>query len=346
MVMNVMIAEPDLLLFCGNFFGYAGDIKRHLETRGRRVALFDDRPATDSLTKAIIRVAPSLIRKRTEQYFDQIIEQVRHSAIRDILVVKAEGFSPDTVRRLRAAFPRARFTLYFWDSFGNMPADSRAKAALFDRVLTFDPRDAEQDKLIYRPLFFADAFANFQMGKQDIDVLFFGTIHDDRFRVLKRIARVLPRTARFMKILYFPAKWLFAIHALRDPGLLWADRRDFIFVPKPRSEIIALMARSRVVVDMERPVQRGYTIRTLESLAAGCKLITTNPEVAKADFYSPENVAVIDRRAPKISVEFLAAPFRAMTDEFRYYYSLDGWLDDVLPDTQSSQDRAAPLQPD
>lgn len=341
-----MSVEPDLLLFCGNFFGYAGDIKRHLESRGRRVALFDDRPATDSLTKAVIRLAPNLIRKQTEQYFDRIIEQVRHFAIRDVLVVKAEGFSPDTVRRLRAALPAARFTLYFWDSFGNMPADSREKAALFDRVLTFDPRDAERDGLIYRPLFFADAFANFQPAKHDIDVLFFGTIHDDRFRVLKRIACVLPATARFVKVLYFPAKWLFAVHALRDPGLLWADWRDFIFVPKPRSEIIALMARSRVVVDMERPVQRGYTIRTLESLAAGCKLITTNPEVAKADFYSLENVAIIDRKAPRIPAGFLTAPFEPMTDHFRYYYSLDGWLDDVLPDTQPSRDRVALLPAD
>ena len=221
-----MIAEADLLLFCGSFFGYASDIKRHLEARGRHVALFDDRPATDSLTKAVIRIAPDLIRKRTEQYFDQIIEQTRHFPIRDVLVIKAEGFSPDTVRRLRAAFPTARFTLYFWDSFGNMPTDSRVKAALFDRVLTFDPRDAERDKLIYRPLFFADAFANLLKVRQDIDVLFFGTIHDDRFRVLTRIAKSLPEGLRFEKVLYFPARWLFWVHAFREPELLWADRRE------------------------------------------------------------------------------------------------------------------------
>jgi len=323
-------AETDLLLFCGGFFGYAKDVKRHLEARGRRVSLFDDRPATDSLTKSVLRVAPMLIRAATERYFDRIIEQMRGQPIRDVLVIKAEGFSPDTVRRLRAAFPNARFTLYFWDSFGNMPADSREKAALFDRVLTFDPRDAARDNLIYRPLFFADAFAQLPAVTQDIDLLFFGTIHDDRFRVLHRIAEVIPKNFRFERILYFPARWLFAVHAFLDPGLLWADRSSFIFVPKPRAEIIALMARSRIVVDIERPVQRGFTIRTLESLVAGRKLITTNPEILNADFYDPANIAVIDRKRPVISTEFLAVPFVPLSPKFRYYYSLEGWLDDVL----------------
>ena len=101
----MITAGPDLLLFCGAFFGYAEDIKRHLESRGRRVALFDDRPATDSVTKSLIRLAPYLISHQTEQYFDRIITEMRGYPICDILVVKAEGFSPGTVHRLRSAFP-------------------------------------------------------------------------------------------------------------------------------------------------------------------------------------------------------------------------------------------------
>ena len=329
-----MNSSVDLLLFCGGFFGYSKDIKRSLETRGRRVALFDDRPAADSFTKVLIRLTPNLIRRRTEQYFDSIIETLRGQPIRDVLVVKAEGFSPDTVRRLRRAFPLARFTLYFWDSFGNMPADSRQKAALFDRVLTFDPRDAVQDGLEYRPLFFAEDFSNVPGNKTDIDLLFLGSIHDDRFRVLQRISCILPSEINFRKILYFPARWLFGVYAMRDPGLLWADKGDFIFVPKSRTESIALLARSRIVLDIERPVQRGYTIRTLESLGAGRKVITTNREVLKADFFNPANIAVIDRKEPQISREFLDAPFEQMPIEMRRYYSLEGWLDDVLPDSR------------
>ena len=324
--------SPDLLLFCGGFFGYASEIRHALVARGRRVALFDDRPATDSLSKATLRLAPSLVRAQTERYFDGIIARMRGKPIRDVLVVKAEGFSPDTVRRLRTAFPHARFTLYFWDSYGNMPADSRAKAALFDRVLSFDPRDAGQDEtLIYRPLFFVDRFAQLPGVVQDIDVLFFGTMHGDRFPVLQRIARALPPSVRFEKFLYFPAKWLFAIHAARYPAMLRADRGDFIYTPKSRAELLELLARSRIVVDIERPVQCGYTMRTLEALGSGRKLITTNAEVANADFYNPDNILVIDRAAPQIAASYLEAPYQPVAADILYRYSLSGWLDDVLP---------------
>ena len=131
-------------------------------------------------------------------------------------------------------------------------------------------------------------------------------------------------------MLYFPARWLFGVHALRDPGLLLADKRDFIFTPKNRDENLALLARSRIIVDIERPVQRGYTIRTLEGLAAGRKVITTNSEVANADFYNSCNIAIVDRKNPSISAEFLRTQFKPLTAAMRYYYSLDGWLDDVL----------------
>jgi hypothetical protein len=158
-------------------------------------------------------------------------------------------------------------------------------------------------------------------------------MHGDRFQVLSRIARALPKHFRFTKILYFPATWLYAVHALKNPGLLWADRRDLIFLPKSRAEVAALVARSHIVVDIERPVQSGYTMRTLEMLGAGRKLITTNAQVAQADFYSSANIAIVDRESPVLSEAFLNAPYAPISAEIVARYSLGGWLDDVLPAT-------------
>ena len=56
------------------------------------------------------------------------------------------------IQMLRAAFPRARLSLYFWDSIENAPR-ARRIAPLFDQVATFDPVDAEKLGWIYRPLF-------------------------------------------------------------------------------------------------------------------------------------------------------------------------------------------------
>lgn len=327
-----MTAATDTLLFCDCFFDYAREIKRHLEQRGRHVSLFNDRPSTDSLTKALIRLAPAMVRRKTEKYFEEIIEKMRGQPIRDVLVIKGESVSPAIVTRLRMAFPDARFTLYFWDSYRNMPADSRSKVSLFDRVLTFDPQDAAADKrLIYRPLFFVESFSALPELPQDIDVLFFGSMHGDRYTVLRRIERALPVQLKFVKFVYFSAKWLRFAYALGDPALLLADSKDFIFAPKSRTELAELVARSRCVVDIERPVQCGYTMRTIEILRTGRKLISTNAELANADFYTPANIAIIDRRRPILPKVFFESPGHPVPPEILDRYSLDSWLDEVLP---------------
>lgn len=330
-----MEQAADTLLICAGFFGYAREIKRHLEMRGRSVALFEDRPVIGNLTKGVLRVAPSILRAKADAYFDSIIAQAQAWPIKDVLVIKGEALSQAAIRAMRKAFPSARFTLYFWDAYLNMPRDSRKKVALFDRVLTFDPRDAAQDRrMTYRPLFYVEDEARPVVAEQDIDLLFFGTMHGDRHAVLKRIERVLPKHLQFQKVLYLPASWLYPVRALRDPTLLWGSARDFIYAPKTKAEIAILTARSRIVVDIERPVQRGYTIRAIEVLRAGRKLITTNPEMANADFYNPANIAIVDRKAPKFSEEFLHMPYEPPPAEILQRYSLDSWLDEVMPQTR------------
>jgi hypothetical protein len=321
----------DFLLIGGGFFGYAKEIAAKLESRGRRVIAFEDRPSLDSLTKVLIRLAPALVALKAEAYFDAIIQSVRHLPIRDVLVIKGESLSVTAIGRLRAALPQARFTLYFWDSYLNMPKGSSAKVPLFDKAFSFDPLDVASDpRLSYRPLFYLDEYAHLPSAKQDIDLLFFGTVHTDRYAVLRRLERSLPAGLRFERVLYFPSSGVYYARRVLDPTFWRARRREFIFKPLSKGDIQSLIARTRTVVDIERAVQAGLTMRTMEMMGAGKKLITTNPQAASAEFFEADNIAVIDRLAPKLPPGFLSKPFRPLSESVLNRYSLSGWLDDVL----------------
>lgn len=325
--------RADTLLICASFFGYAQAIKGRLETRGRRVVHFEDRPAATNFAKGLLRIAPIVMRSASDRYFRDIAIDVRDQPIKDVLVIKGEGLSPTAIREMRSLLPDARFTLYFWDSYLNMPSDSIQKVDLFDRAFSFDPRDTARDRrLVYRPLFYVRNCAAPPDQKQDIDVLFFGTMHGDRHAVLRRISRVLPKGLRFEKFLYLPAPWLYPVRMLRDPTLIFGQKRDFIYQPKSKTEIDDLVARSRIVVDIERPVQTGYTIRAIELLCSNRKLITTNPEMVNADFFDPANIAVVDRFAPEIAPSFFQKSYAPLREEILNRYSLDRWIDEVLPD--------------
>jgi hypothetical protein len=57
------------------------------------------------------------------------------------------------------------------------------------------------------------------------------------------------------------------------------------------------------VLDIQHPRQTGLTMRTLEALGAGKKLVTTNVQVKEYDFYDERQVRVVDRMNPSVGLD-------------------------------------------
>ncbi|MDX2233264.1 MAG: hypothetical protein NW200_02085 [Hyphomonadaceae bacterium] len=328
-----MTARPvDTLFIAASFFGYAAEIRRAMEARGRSVQWHEDRPALDTYTKGALRLAPQMVAEKADAYFRAIIAAVKDQPIRDVLIIKGEALSPRMIDEMRAAFPAARFTLYFWDGSQNLPKDTPQKMTRVDRVLSFDPADVRANPaIVYRPLFFLEEYAALPDEGGDIDLLFFGTLHTDRKPVCDRIAAALPKGRALKAMFYVRSPLMLTLQKSYRPSYWGFAPGELLFKPMGKADVTALIARARVVVDIERPVQTGYTMRTIEMLGGRRKLVTTNPELKTADFYDPQNIAVIDRARPVLDEAFLNAPYRAPPAEIVRRYSLAGWLDDVLP---------------
>jgi hypothetical protein len=90
------------------------------------------------------------------------------------------------------------------------------------------------------------------------------------------------------------------------------------------------MARARAVIDIERAVQSGLTMRCIETFGAGRKIVTTNPAIVGADFYHPDSVCVVDRERPRVPASFLQRPYASAPPEVIQRYTLAQWVSDVL----------------
>lgn len=320
-----------VLLITPNFFGYPAEIKKAIEARGHSVLWFDDRPSTDTLTKGLARLSPKLIERKSAAYFDRVIAEAKQHDVREVLVIKGEALSVESIERMRAALPDARFTLYFWDSYKNMPAGSEHKVDLFDRAFSFDLEDVKADpRLVYQPLFFVEGYAALDEGEKDIDLLFVGTAHSDRVAVLHRVVSAFPAEYRFRKVLYARSRLLHRIQRLVSSAYRRTPEEDFIFSPMPKAEVQALIARSKAVLDIERAIQTGFTIRTIETLGSSRKLVTTNEWIKQADFYDPQNQQYVNRDAPVIDRSFFDTGWLPQDEAMIKRYSLSGWLDVVL----------------
>ena len=76
-----------------------------------------------------------------------------------------------------------------------------------------------------------------------------------------------------------------------------------------RDDVISTFAASAAVIDCPRPHQNGLTMRTFEVLSLERKLITTNENIKKYEFYTPNNIYVIDEEHKSIPKSFFETPF-------------------------------------
>lgn len=96
------------------------------------------------------------------------------------------------------------------------------------------------------------------------------------------------------------------------------------------AEVLRRTTAAACVLDIVQPGQRGVTLRSLEAVFYGRKLITNNLSIKEQDFYHPDNVWVLDDPAESRTLrEFLAVPFRAVAPEIIARHQIGPWLDNL-----------------
>lgn len=320
-----------VLLISPLTFSYHVSICAALRELGHEVTWWDERASSKSLYKLALRAFPRLTKRWSETHFSAKLAELSGARVTDVLVIKGEGLSADMTRQLRAALRPRSMRLYLWDGVENVRGVSDI-AGSFDSVATFDPKDAEEWHWLYRPLF-ARNIAN-----QDSDATipiydwcFIGTLHSDRHRVIHRLRKLgRSRGVRSFVFGYLHSPMVKAMRMLVDWTLWLAPAGSLSTRSMPYEDVLEVVRSSRSVLDVEHPRQRGLTMRTIETLLAGKKLVTTNLHIAHSDLYHPSRVSVISRERPEVLPEFLEAPFLPVPAHLREKYSVKGWATELL----------------
>lgn len=328
------LANKRVLFFAPKFFGYEQCIVTKMEEMGAIVDRYDERPENSFRVKAAIRINRNLIRKTIDAYYSGILKLAAHVKYDFVFVVNLESMTPQIVDQLRSQQPQACFILYMWDSIKNKKP-AQVAFSQFDWCYSFDKNDAEQFRNVqFRPLFFIDAYdkANWPGAEpEQIGVTFIGTVHSDRYNLVKQVKKqVEAHGSSTFFYMYFHNKILFYYKKLKDVRFYAARYKEFSFKPITAGQIIEKIKQSKAVLDIQHPNQTGLTMRTIEMLGAGKKVITTNDEVKTYDFYQPDNILVINRQNPLIDEAFLAKPYKQVNEQVRYKYSLEGWLKEIF----------------
>lgn len=307
-------------------------IEQALRARGAVVDCYEERPALSVLAKTLIRYSPRLIRSYTNAYFDRIINATKWNNYDFVLLIRAEAVTRKFIIDLRGCHKSAAIFLYQWDSMSltRGPVD---KLDLFDRTFSFDKRDCATYSMAFLPLFYTDDYRDMQKVPTDpkYDFVFVGTIHSDRYSLIKEIRQYShSHSMNSYFYMYFPTSLLFYKMKYFERKLPGARKSEFRFFQLSRCETVQAVANAKILIDSEHPAQLGLTMRTIEALGARRKLITTNADIVNYDFYHPNNILVVNRRAVQIPESFIESRYVEVESSTYRKYCVHEWVSSIF----------------
>ena len=88
--------------------------------------------------------------------------------------------------------------------------------------------------------------------------------------------------------------------------------------------------KSEILVDFVNGKHLGLSFRIFDAIGLGKKIITTNPEVLKYDFYNANNFFVLNDNNSNELEDFLNMPYIEPPKHIKLKYGFSNWLHYVL----------------
>lgn len=325
-----------ILMIAPKYYGYEENIKTQLEKEGAQVYYIQENLENSKfLLRFIKQFNSSISQKMYTNYLYREVDQIKEVEFDYVFCIRINDFEISDIEYLKSIFKRAKFILYYWDSMKNMK-NSVEKSKLFDKVMTFDRMDANENAIygwIFRPLFYSDDFAETDYESDEkYDILSVATISDERVNTLLGIKEYCKNNnlSFFVKTVllksYYYKRRLFNSEFVQRIPENWLSFKSI-----SKQELVWLMNKSRVILDITHSSQTGLTMRTIECIGKRKRLITTNKDVENYDFYNENDFLVVqDNDYSKIYDFCKKASGYSLSNEVRERYSLKNWVHEVF----------------
>lgn len=277
------------VLFVGLWYqDYTAAIIKEMKLAGYDVSYVDIQPR-NIFFKILRTLSRSLYNKYLELHHSREITAAAGTKYDLVVFLQAHQMSQNNLLDLKRTQPKARFVLYNWDSLSNH--DYRPQAPYFDQVYTFDRVDSEKHGFSYLPLFCIRPIHSLSKYRFRTRTVY----------MVGNIVNVKRYEAVVAFLDYCQKHGIdFQTYLVISPVVYFRMLRQGI-IPKNvnfRSiddrRFYDMIETSAAVFDFANHQQSGYTMRTIENLCAGKKIITNNKNVLNDYFYSPDRVMCFD----------------------------------------------------
>jgi hypothetical protein len=342
--------SPRILLITPQFYGIEKKIKSVLEELGYEVSwienktLLFDYHGTRSKFK-LFRKFYFLLFSPQKKYLRSEFRKIGESQVDILFAINAHAVNPWSIRKLKKDNPRLVSILYLWDSTAMYNWAKEIK--WFDNVFTFDPADAIKYDITYKPNF----YLKYNNSPSVVnDLLFVGKYSIERKILIDKIIEQIHEKVKFFvklipaynifphnvlvyklfKVLNLKSVWIIKYLANYEAVEGITERDYLINKGFNYDDVQEQLLRSNVVLDLPFDQQNGYTHRLIEALANGKKVLTTNSEILKEDFFNPNQIHLLAQHSPDLDIDWIKERTMFPVDKFFHNLELSNWLISIL----------------
>lgn len=312
-----------ILLICPTFYGYYKDLIIELERIGYDVDFATDQVKITSIDLALNKLFKKFISKKQDKYVKKLC--VNHNiAYKYLIMVNCKLMSENNIVDILKNIKYKKSIYYAWDSVQNFQ-NIKNFIKYFDKCFSFDDYDCDKYKFTFLPLFYT-CDANTCRKVYDYSVIM--NIYPSKAKGYLNLINIIPKDKKGFVYLKVKSRFQDLYFRIKSREYRKIPKKYIKYKNLDRETTYKIFASSKSVLDIPLENQCGLTIRTFEVLALNTKLITTNTNISKYDFYTPNNIFIY-KKSINIDNSFFERKFDKKY-EINSRYSVSNFIEKLI----------------
>lgn len=226
------------------------------------------------------------------------------------LIIHGQYLNKQTHKFLKSI--SKRHVAYFFDSLTKMP-EQKKTVPYYDKIFSYEPQDCRSEEFEFITNFIPST--DYKSDNYDYKVFNIGG-RDDRFPYIKKLGEYLKTKGFSYRFMLFDKK----------PESGFENIQSKMNV----HQVLPLIRKCKIMLDMQRTVQCGLTFRVFEALGNDKKLITTNKDIVNYPFYDPKNIYLLNPEQIMIPDDFFEKPYVPLDEDKITPYTVESWVKKIL----------------
>lgn len=256
-----------------------------------------------------------LLKKENLKYYNKILKN--YLDIDYVLMIGGLYYSKEFIELIKEKNSKIKFIVFLWDKFSKEEITKIKE--IYDKVYTFEKSDALENNIKWRPSFYIKKEKNIE---KTLDFYFLGENRDkERYEYINSLYKFCKKNGLKNKVYLYSKKKVKNL-----------NNEIIIYNKISYEENLENIKRSKVTFEKNIEKQLGLSLRSLECLGYETKLITTNKDIKNYDFYSPNNIFIIENinEVNKIPLDFFIKQYEKIDDKILEKYSFKGFVKEIL----------------